>query len=156
MPRAFVALFLTVAAASCTDGNAPPQLVAGDFGLDQGIPDLGPSDMLPGGSCTTACDCPAGQACRMGSCQTLAIQVFCCTAMTCSGSSICEFPNGTVNQCDHRDGGAITPIGDGGSSTIQCEMNSCTIGSDGNQLCRLACGGTATCVAGGGNPHCTP
>jgi hypothetical protein len=107
MARAFIALFLILAPAGCTDGNAPPQLISGDFGIDQSVGiDLA-------GSCATACDCPAGEACRMGKCETGAA-VYCCSSATCTGSALCEFPTGTVSQCDRRDGGAVTPVVDGG------------------------------------------
>jgi hypothetical protein len=149
MARAFVALFLILAPVGCTDGNAPPQLTS-DFGSDQGVPiDLA-------GTCATTCDCPAGEACRMGKCQTLAAPVFCCASAMCTGSAVCEFSNGTVSQCDHRDGGAITPVVDGGVSANQCEMQSCTKGIGGDLLCRLACGGSATCVGSGAKQHCMP
>jgi hypothetical protein len=150
MARAFAALLLILAPAGCTDGNAPPQLISGDGGSDQAVTlDLA-------GTCTTTCDCPAGEACRMGRCQTLATPVYCCMSATCTGSAVCEFPNGTVSQCDHRDGGAVVPVIDGGVAPTTCEMNSCTRGASGDQFCRLACGGTATCVGTGGKPHCMP
>jgi hypothetical protein len=151
MARAFAALLLlfVLAHAGCTDGNAPPQLVS-DAGSDVGVPlDLS-------GACTTTCDCPAGEACRMGKCEALMAPVFCCMSSTCTGSAICEFSNGTVSQCDHRDAGSITPVIDGGTPPSQCEMQSCTKGTGGDLFCRLACGGSATCVATGGKQHCMP
>jgi hypothetical protein len=92
----------------------------------------------------------------MGKCATLAAPVFCCSSMMCTGSAICEFANGTVSQCDQLDAGPITPVIDGGISAGQCEMVSCTKGAGGDELCHLACGGSATCVDTGGKQHCMP
>jgi hypothetical protein len=149
MPRLLVGLFLALLTIGCTDGSAPPILTNGDGGLDQGVTlDLA-------GTCMTACDCPAGQACNMGKCETFTVPVFCCSSSSCMGAAVCEFPNGMVSQCDRVDGG-ITPVIDGGVSTNMCEMTRCTKGAGGDVFCRLACGGTATCVGSGGNPHCMP
>ncbi len=150
MPRAFVALLLLMAPAGCTDGNAPPALIT-DGGPDQSIPgDLG-------GTCTTACDCPAGQVCTSGMCATpTTAPIFCCTSPSCTGTATCEFPNGTVSQCDRADGGGVTPIVDGGVATNKCEMTKCLQGPGADLFCRLACGGPATCVGTGGNEHCMP
>jgi hypothetical protein len=155
MARAFVALVLTLAV-GCTDGDAPPQLTSGDAGIDQGMGDLaGTIDLAA--KCTTACDCPAGEACRMGQCQTIAtVPVFCCSSATCMSSDICEFPDGKISQCDRRDAGPVTPVVDGGVTASKCEMTGCSKGSGGDEFCKLACGGTATCVTSGSNEHCMP
>jgi hypothetical protein len=151
MARACVVLLLTLALAGCTDGNAPPQLVF-DLGADLAV-----QLDLPPGSCATACDCPAGQACQMGTCTTLAAPVFCCTSSSCSGTSICEFTNGMVSQCDRLDGGtSVTPVVDGSAPATQCEMTRCSRGLGGDIFCRLACGLAATCVNTGGIDHCMP
>ena len=145
MARALV-LLLALGAVGCTDGDTPPLLVT-DFGVS----------LDGGGTCSTACDCPAGQACRMGMCQAGAAMVFCCTAMSCMGSAACQFPDGKVGQCDRADGGGIPPVVDMGAPVAQCEMTSCTPGIGGNVFCKLACGGSsATCVKTGGIEHCTP
>lgn len=152
MPRALIALLLLLAPAGCTDGNAPPALIT-DGGPDQSAsiaPDLG-------GTCTTACDCPDGQVCRMGKCEMpTTAPVICCASASCTGTAVCELPNGNVSQCDHADGGGVTPIVDGGVVTNKCEMTRCVKGPGSDLFCRLACGGTATCVGTGGNEHCMP
>ncbi|MDB4965962.1 MAG: hypothetical protein JWN44_1651 [Myxococcales bacterium] len=148
MTRAVV-LLLAVAAVGCTDGEVPPILTS-DFGTDAGV-------SLDGGGCATACDCPAGHACLMGQCSAAAPMLFCCTATTCSGTQTCEFPDGTVGQCDRVDAGGVTPVVDGGVPPTQCEMTACSRGMGGNLFCKLACGGlTATCVGSGGIDHCMP
>ncbi len=146
-----LAVLLAVTAVGCTDGDAPPLLVF-DMGPDASVGDLGGV----GAPCTTACDCAPGLACRMGSCEATAAMVFCCGTAACAGASLCEFPDGTIAQCDRVDGGGVAPVVDGGPSTT-CEMTSCTRGPGGDLFCRLACGNLgATCVGSGGNDHCMP
>jgi hypothetical protein len=147
----WVALLFLMATAGCTDGDAPPILVQ-DLGA--GVV----SDFAGGGGpCSTACDCPAGQACRMGVCDPAMPMVFCCGAMSCTGTALCEFPDGTFSQCDRTDGGGVTPVVDGGTTSAACEMTSCTRGTGGNAFCKLACGSfSAMCVRTGGIDHCTP
>ncbi len=149
MVRALVVL-LAVSAVGCTDGDAPP-LLTNDQGVSVG--DLGGV----GAPCMTACDCTPGLACRMGKCEATAVMVFCCGTAACAGSSLCEFPDGTIAQCDRVDGGGVPPVVDGGAPPAMCEMTSCTRGPGGDLFCRLACGTMgATCVASGGNDHCMP
>lgn len=148
MARA-IGLMLVLAATACTDGDAPPQLVGADFSA--AVPGDGGSN-----ACMTACDCPAGEACQMGSCKLLQTKIYCCGTAACTGSAVCESPDGTVSQCDRPDGG-VTPVVDGGVPTAACEMTSCTRGGGGDLFCVLACGSkTATCVRTGGIDHCTP
>ena len=147
MMRASAALLLLMV--GCTDGDAPPLLVQ----------DLGAvvADDLAG-TCTTACDCSPGLACKQGHCAVASVQVFCCDAPTCSSANVCEFPDGTISQCNRTDGGGTTPVVDGGTTPQQCQMNACTPGVGGNAFCKLACGNAAaTCTnSGGGNGHCVP
>ena len=144
-----LAFLLVMGAVGCTDGAAPPVLVQ----------DLGaPADFAgDGGACKTACDCPAGEACKQGTCLAGAVQVFCCGTPSCTSANVCEFPDGTVSQCDRTDGGGIRPAVDMGATPTACTMTACSLGVGGNAFCKLACGGlTATCVATGGIDHCKP
>lgn len=144
----WIALLLFMGTASCTDGDAPPAFVQ----------DLGVNTLSDGGSgsCTTACDCPAGQACRMGACTASMPMVYCCGAASCMSTSLCEFPNGTISQCDRLDGG-VAPVVDGGTTPSACNMTQCSRGTGGNAFCKLACGSlAATCVSAGGFDHCMP
>lgn len=139
---------LVLMAAGCTDGDAPPALVS-DGGADLSA--------TMGGACVTACDCPAGQACKSGACEQLAEMVFCCGTAACTGTAVCQQPTGEVSQCDRPDGG-VNPVVDGGTSSAACMMTSCSQGPGGDAFCKLACGSFgATCVkGGGGNSHCSP
>jgi hypothetical protein len=151
MPRASVALLFILVAVACTDGNAPPQLIAGDFGVDEGVS----ADLS--GTCSTACDCMPGESCLSGKCEVVTTTpILCCSSSMCSGDDVCQFSDGTISQCDHRDASPVTPIIDGGIATSQCEATSCTKGTGADQFCQLACGGAATCVGSGGNQHCMP
>jgi hypothetical protein len=146
MMRAAAALLLLMA--GCTDGDAPPQLVQ-DLGAVV-VADLA-------GSCTTACDCPAGLACKQGKCATAATQIFCCGTAACTSANLCEFPDGTISQCDRVDGGGTPPDVDAGATPTACAMNGCSRGVGGNAFCKLACGDpAATCVNAGGIEHCMP
>jgi hypothetical protein len=147
MARA-LGFLLVLMAAGCTDGDAPPILVS-DAGADLSA--------TTGSACTTACDCPAGEACQQGTCQQLQQMVFCCGTAACTGAAVCQFPDGTVSQCDRPDGG-VAPVIDGGTTPAMCAMTSCTMGLGGDTFCKLACGSLgATCVKGaGGNDHCSP
>jgi hypothetical protein len=146
-----VALLLLMGTAACTDGNAPPLLVQ-DLGAGVASDFSG-----GGGACTSACDCPAGQACRMGVCEASMPMVFCCGTASCTGTALCEFSDGTFSQCDRADGGGVPPTVDGGTTPALCTMTACTRGVGGNAFCKLACGSlTATCVGTGGSDHCTP
>ena len=146
MMRASAALLLLMV--GCTDGDAPPQLVQ-DLGALVAV-DLG-------GSCTTACDCPAGLECKQNRCATAAVQVFCCGTPACTSANLCEFPDGTISQCDRTDGGGTPPDVDAGATPQACTMTLCTRGVGGNAFCKLACGDlSATCVKSGGIDHCMP
>lgn len=144
-----IALLLVSSVIGCTDGDVPPLLP-----LDAGV-ELDFSG--GGGPCATACDCPTGLACRNQVCEQAGAPVFCCdNAATCSGSSVCQFHDGTVSQCDRADGGGVPPVVDGGTAAA-CLTTSCTRGVGGNAFCKLACGNlTATCVKTGGIEHCMP
>ncbi len=147
-----IALLLLVTAVGCTDGDAPPILVT-DFGVPDAAVDLAGG----GGPCTTACDCPAGLACRMMVCEAAATPVFCCGAASCTDSNLCQFSDGNVGQCDRADGGGTPVDVDAGATPTACAMTSCTRGVGGNAFCKLACGAlTATCVKTGGIEHCMP
>lgn len=142
---------LAFASLSCTDGDAPPQLST-DLAVAE------PSDLGgEGAPCATACDCSPGLACRNRTCHAGAVMVFCCGSTTCPASSLCEFSDGNVGQCDRVDGGGVPPVVDGGTTAAMCAMSPCTPGPAGNVFCKLACGRDgATCVAAGGNDHCAP
>lgn len=145
MGRTLGLLVVVLAIAGCTDGDAPPLLSTNDLAASSG--------------CTTACDCPAGQACVQGSCETKQEMVFCCGTAACAGAALCEFPDGTISQCDRPDGGvAPAPAGrDGGVPASACQMTACSRGLAGNTFCKLACGDlNATCVKSGGIEHCVP
>jgi hypothetical protein len=145
-----VALLLVWAAVGCTDGDAPPLLNA-DLGADLSV------SVEDGGACMTACDCRPGLACVSGRCEAASVMVFCCSSASCSGSSVCQFPNGNVGQCDRADAGGVPPVVDGGAPPSACQMRSCTRGVGGDLFCKLACGGVnATCVRTGGIEHCMP
>ena len=143
---------LALAAVGCTDGDAPPLLTTNDLSVSE------PSDLGGEGSpCSTACDCDPGLACRSGACHAGAIMVFCCSSPTCPGSSLCEFSDGKIDQCDRVDGGGVAPVVDGGTTAQMCSMNVCTSGPAGNAFCKLACGrDSATCAVAGVNAHCAP
>jgi hypothetical protein len=129
----------------CTDGDAPPVLSTTDMGVG-------------GGPCSSLCDCPAGDVCNGRQvCEPSSEMIFCCGTTSCSGTSACQFPNGTVSQCDRADGGGIPPVVDGGLPPGQCSPIECTRGSGGDLFCQLACGDVhATCVKSGGIEHCMP
>src|SRR5438067_13940955 len=87
-----------VIAASCYDGLAPPDLT-GDAGMSgdlAGAVDLAGNFNADGGpsSCTTACDCNPGERCEQGACKAAAVMVFCCGTPACTGSSVCQQPDG--------------------------------------------------------------
>ena len=146
MDRAAGLLLILLAGAGCTDGNAPPLLSAADLG----------ADLAASAGCSTACDCPAGEACRMGSCEVAQQMVFCCGTAACTGAALCQSPDGTISQCDRPDGG-VAPSTDGGVSQSTCEMTGCTQGAAGDVFCKLACGSTAAmCIKTGGIEHCMP
>lgn len=149
-----VAAALLLLMVGCTDGDAPPVLVQ-----DIGVPlDGGAGDMTGvGAACVTACDCTPGLACRKMQCEAASVPVFCCGTATCSDGNLCEFPNGTVSQCDRADGGGTPVDVDAGATPSACVMNLCTVGPGGNAFCKLACGAlSATCVSTGGIEHCMP
>jgi hypothetical protein len=152
MMRAAAALLLLMV--GCTDGDAPPILVQ-DIGMAL---DGGSGDMTGvGAACTSACDCMPGLACRMQKCAAAAAPVFCCGTASCTDGNLCEFPNGTVSQCDRSDGGGTPVDVDAGATPSACVMNLCTVGLGGNAFCKLACGAlSATCVKTGGIEHCMP
>jgi hypothetical protein len=152
MMRFAAALLLLMV--GCTDGDAPPVLVQ-----DLGVPlDGATGDMTGvGAACTTACDCVPGLACRKMKCEAAAAPVFCCGTASCSDGNVCEFPNGTVSQCNRADGGGTPVDVDAGATPTACAMNLCTVGVGGNAFCKLACGAlSATCVKSGGIEHCMP
>src|SRR5215475_13316775 len=123
MTRAVGLGLLALALVGCTDGDAPPVLS---------------NDMsVGGGFCASLCDCPAGDVCNASQiCEPSSRMIFCCGATSCSGTSACEFPNGSVGQCDRVDGG-IPPVVDGGLPAGQCAAIVCTRGSGGDLFCRL-------------------
>jgi hypothetical protein len=144
----------------CTDGDAPPILVQ-DLGVatDGAVGDGGPADLHGvGAACTTACDCTPGLACRMKTCEAAQAPVFCCGTATCTDANLCQFPDGTVSQCDRPDAGGTPVDVDAGATPTACTNTSCTVGLGGNAFCKLACGAlSATCVkAAGGIEHCMP
>lgn len=56
-------------------------------------------NVLPS-SCTTACDCPAGEPCSdMGSCIAGGSVVYCCTSGNCPMGASCQEPGGAFGQC---------------------------------------------------------
>jgi hypothetical protein len=148
-----VAAALVLLMVGCTDGDAPPILVQ-----DLGVPtDAAPDLVGVGAACATACDCTAGLACRMMRCEAAPTPVFCCGTSTCSDGNLCEFPDGTVSQCDHADGGGSPVDVDAGATPQACTNTTCTRGPGGNAFCKLVCGAlSATCVKSGGIEHCMP
>jgi hypothetical protein len=161
--------------AGCTDGVAPPNFTnddqgVGDLGeedlavpVDGGAEDLlPPPDLLPPStdlppdlrpqSCTTACDCPSGQSCTLGTCVTMPM-IFCCGTPGCTtGSNICETSDGRFSQCSAPADAGVRP--DAGP-TGTCATVACTPGTGSNLFCRIACGNlTATCS--GATGHCAP
>ena len=153
MGRAAALLILVIA--GCTDGNAPPQLVQ-DLGVE--ALDGGPADLRGVGAlCSTACDCTPGLACEKMACAAASVPVFCCGAASCTGTSVCEFPDGKVSQCDRPDAGGTPVDVDAGATPTACTNTACTVGVGGNAFCKLACGAlSATCVKTGGIEHCMP
>ncbi len=139
----------------CTDGDAPPILVQ-DLGiqLDEGSA----ADLFGVGEpCSTACDCTPGLACRMKMCAAAQVPVFCCGTAACTGSNLCEFPDGTVSQCSMPDGGGTPVDVDAGATPTACTSTACNVGIGGNAFCKLVCGAvSATCVSSGGIEHCMP
>ena len=156
MMRVVAALVLLMV--GCTDGVAPPILVQ-DLGA-QVEGDLGGAGDLGGigAACATACDCMPGLACRMAKCAAAQVAVFCCGTPACTNANVCQFPDGTVSQCDRVDGGGTPVDVDAGATPSACRMQACTLGVGGDAFCKLTCGSlTATCVqATGGIEHCMP
>ena len=151
-----VAAALVLLMVGCTDGAAPPILVQ-----DLGIPtDEGPAADLfgVGAACSTACDCTPGLACRMMKCEAAQVPVFCCGTADCTGSNLCEYPTGTVGQCDRPDAGGTPVDVDAGATPMACTNTLCSLGIGGNAFCKLTCGAlSATCVeSAGGIVHCMP
>ena len=153
MGRAAALLILVIA--GCTDGDAPPQLVQ-DLGLSS--LDGGPADLQGvGAACSTACDCTPGLACENMACASAQVPVFCCGAASCTGTSVCEFPDGKVGQCDRPDAGGTPVDVDAGATPTACTNTACSVGIGGNAFCKLTCGAlSATCVKTGGIEHCMP
>ncbi|HWE31068.1 MAG TPA: hypothetical protein VHB97_23835 [Polyangia bacterium] len=154
MARAIALSLVMMATLGCTDGDAPPVLVQ-DLGVAL---DGAAADMTGvGAACITACECTPGLACRMMKCEAASVPVFCCGTASCTDGNLCEFPNGTVSQCDRSDGGGTPVDVDAGATPSACEMTLCTAGAGGNAFCKLACGAlSATCVKSGGIDHCMP
>ena len=50
-------------------------------------------------TCMTACDCPAGHSCVMGTCGQAGNEVYCCPSATCPSGAVCQNPNGTFANC---------------------------------------------------------
>jgi hypothetical protein len=144
MTRAVGLVLALTLVGGCTDGDAPPVLST-DMGVGSG-------------GCSSLCDCPAGDACNASRmCEPSSKMIFCCGATSCSGTSACEFPNGTVSQCDRSDGGGVPPVVDGGLPPGDCSAIGCTRGAGGDLFCQLACGDVnASCVKSGGIEHCMP
>lgn len=85
------------------------------------------------------------------------MQVFCCGTPACTSANLCQFPDGTVAQCDHVDGGGTSPDVDAGATAAACAMTGCSPGVGGNAFCKLVCGNVmARCASGGGIDHCMP
>lgn len=141
-------------AIGCTDGQAPPALDASvrlDSGVDLASIDGPAADMA---SCRTACDCPTGERCQNGACQTVVPNVFCCGTAACTGDNLCQSENGEVRQCSLPADAGVPP--GGGSSA--CVSRACAPGLTGDLYCVVACGKmSASCVAGAGSSaHCAP
>jgi hypothetical protein len=64
-------------------------------------------DLGVGAMCNSACDCQAGLACFMGTCQMGFAPVYCCGSNDCPAGEFCQNPTGGML---HRCGG----VGDGG------------------------------------------
>lgn len=145
-------------ATGCSDGKAPPALDASAV-VDGGTRDLplpldgaGPD----GAGCRTACDCPTGERCNQGVCETVVPMVFCCGTTACTGNNLCQSPNGDVSQCSLPPDAGVMP--DGGSKT-GCKTTTCVPGLPGDLFCTVACGSmNANCVAAsaGSSAHCMP
>jgi hypothetical protein len=167
----FVCVLAVAALGGCNDGVAPPALVEQDQGVpDEGVVDQGPVDsavardlltvdLLPSPdlkpqSCKTACDCPSGEHCAMGSCTSAMPMIFCCGTAACTGSAVCETSTGRVSQCSNPDGG-VSP--DAGVAAAACTGTACVKGPGSQLFCTLVCGKTATCQTnGGGMDRCAP
>jgi hypothetical protein len=147
------------------DGLAPPFLstdLAMTVEADMAVEDSGPPavDLEENGDlakqCVSACGCSPGQQCVQpnGVCGASAPPVFCCGAATCTGSSFCEAPAGSLfSQCNAPPDAGLVPLTGGNPGS--CPSRVCTPGAAGDQLCQLACGrNNATCA--GAPPHCMP
>lgn len=161
---------LALTLVGCTDGKAPPAFDASvqlDGAVDLASGD-GPAGDLAG--CRTACDCPAGERCQAGACQTVVPNVFCCGTSACTGDNLCETSSGQVSQCSLPPDAGVTPDAgtrtDGGSNSRDggaaggCATRACKLGLAGDLYCTVACGSmSANCVAGassGSGAHCMP
>jgi hypothetical protein len=167
-----VALVLMLLAPACTDGVAPPELVAPDQGVpDEGEADLATEvedllpplpDLVPPAdltdrdalvmSCMTACDCTPGQRCNNGACEVSNPAVFCCGTAACTGSNVCETMDKKVSQCGANPDAGIRPD----AGTASCTSVACIPGLGSAAFCTVVCGRTATCMGPGGNAHCAP
>jgi hypothetical protein len=155
MMRAAAALLLLMV--GCTDGDAPPQLVQ-DLGVNTLVDGGGAADMVGvGAACVTACDCTPGLACQKMLCAAATVPVFCCGSASCQGTSVCQFSNGEVGQCDRADAGGTPVDVDFGATPTACTNTACSVGLGGDAFCKLTCGAlSATCVKTGGIDHCMP
>ena len=162
----YLGLALLLFAGGCFGGDAPPALTSGDGGNLSDL--LGVEDDMPvvidmakdAGSttCVTACDCQPGDECRAGMCHTGNVLVYCCGAPTCTGSNVCQQPDGKIGQCGLSPDASFS-LNDLGTTT-GCMQHHCTPGAGGDTLCKLACGSlAATCTPGaasGSGGHCSP
>ncbi|HEY7953798.1 MAG TPA: hypothetical protein VII38_00850, partial [Polyangia bacterium] len=100
---------------------------------------------------------------KMGACQTVVPNVFCCGAKSCTGDNLCETRTGEVSQCSLPPDAGVTPDAgskaDGGTAA-GCATRSCKLGLAGDLYCTVACGNmNANCVASassGSGAHCAP
>jgi hypothetical protein len=80
------------------------------------------------GTCKTACDCPAGQACFNGGCVTPPMgPLYCCDNGSCpAGGGFCQASDGSFNQC----GGGGTSTGGTTGGTMTCDTHMCMSDAD--------------------------
>jgi len=96
---------------SGSGGNAGS---GGSGGGHAGGPDMAKPLGGDGASCTSACDCEPGLACRMGTCGTSPIgMIYCCDSSDCPTGNICQSSSGGFSECGANGGGGTGGNGGG-------------------------------------------
>jgi filamentous hemagglutinin len=94
---------------------------------DQAMPrDLAGADLS--GTCTTACDCQAGQACFNGRCTAAGQPIYCCSSANCPARAICQNSGGSFGQCPVVTDGGVDMASNRDMSGAFCSALDCSNG----------------------------